>query len=58
MNALKSTGAVLAGFPVVVLSVGTEAALESMGVFPNPGEGRAGRHPSGHGFGWQDDGQT
>ncbi len=58
MNALKSTGAVLAGFPVVVLSVGTEAALESMGVFPNPGRGRAGRHPSGHGVEWQDDGQT
>ena len=35
MNMLKSIGAVIAGFlTVVVLSIGTDFALESLDVFP------------------------
>lgn len=39
MNTLKSIGAVLAGFlVVVVLSVGTDFVLESLGIFPPQSE--------------------
>jgi hypothetical protein len=39
MNTLKSIGAVLAGFlAVVVLSVGTDFVLESLGIFPPQSE--------------------
>ena len=39
MNTLKSIGAVLAGFlVVVVLSVGTDFVLETLGVFPPQSE--------------------
>lgn len=37
MNKFKSIGAVLAGFvTVVILSVGTDFVLESLGIFPPP----------------------
>lgn len=40
MNVLKSIGAVLGGFLIVViLSVGTDAILEATGIFPPPTEG-------------------
>ena len=40
MSTLKSIGAVAAGFVAVfVLSVGTDALLERLGVFPNPDKG-------------------
>jgi hypothetical protein len=40
MSTLKSIGAVAAGFVAVfVLSVGTDAALEKLGVFPDPKQG-------------------
>lgn len=40
MNTLKGIGAVLGGFVTVfVLSVLTDVALESAGIFPNPAEG-------------------
>jgi len=40
MNTLKSIGAVLAGFiTVVILSVVTDYVLESLGIFPPPGQG-------------------
>jgi hypothetical protein len=39
MNTLKSIGSVLAGFiTVVVLSTGTDALLEKVGIFPPPSE--------------------
>jgi hypothetical protein len=40
MKTLKSIGAVLGGFLVVViLSVGTDSILEGLGIFPPPAEG-------------------
>jgi len=40
MNTLKSIGAVLAGFiTVVILSVVTDYVLETLGIFPPPGQG-------------------
>lgn len=39
MNTFKSIGAVVAGFlTVVVLSVGTDFILESLGIFPPQSE--------------------
>lgn len=40
MSTLKSIGAILAGFIVVVLlSIGTDFILESLGIFPSPDQG-------------------
>ncbi|MES2994947.1 MAG: hypothetical protein V4681_02875 [Patescibacteria group bacterium] len=40
MNILKTIGAILAGFiTVVILSIATDTALETAGVFPPIGEG-------------------
>lgn len=42
---LKSIGAILAGFiMVVVLSIGTDSVLESVGIFPPPGTGLFNTH--------------
>jgi len=40
MNTLKSIGAVLGGFLIVViLSIATDTILEKLGIFPSPTEG-------------------